>query len=111
MKNNDTYPFLPKPLQINEETIRGKLYIEGSLEYNRLSFRFVFDKPEETAPLEITIQTTDKTYHCRLLIREEGAVRTPFFNPAFYPGRKFTVSAVETLANFNKKTEQNNGDI
>jgi hypothetical protein len=107
MKIIEPYPLIPMPFPINGP-VHGELYINGSLEYNCLSFRFVFNNPEEFSPLAVNVRAAGKNYTFYCLIRENingvFSVKTPLFQSPFYLGDMFTVTAVEGLVKLETKT-------
>ncbi|GHV05956.1 hypothetical protein FACS189485_13730 [Spirochaetia bacterium] len=102
METIEHYPLIPRPLPIDCGNVRGKLYIRGRLEGNSFSLCFVFNDPQELAPLIITVRAAGKDHTFSCLIRKEidgiASVETPFFQSPFYLGEKFEITAVEALA-------------
>jgi hypothetical protein len=105
MNHDFLYPLVPRPLQVDTGLVRGKLFIEGSLEYNYVTFRFRFTDPKETAPLAVSVQAANRTYlyYCTIRDCKSPEVRTPGVHPVFSIGRQFSVSGVVPLAVFGGK--------
>jgi len=74
---------LPNPLIIRENGICGRLYVDGNLEGNRLLFRFLFDKPEELAPVFLEARIAGKHYRYLLSGRDlaNPMVKSPVLIP------------------------------
>jgi hypothetical protein len=106
MNHDFLYPLVPQPLPVDTGLVRGKLFIEGSLEYNYVTFRFRFTDPKEAAPPAVSVRAANRTYlyYCTIRDGKSPEVRTPVFHPAFSIGRQFTVSGVVPLAAFGGKT-------
>jgi hypothetical protein len=97
----ESYPLVPRPLTVNCRDVRGKLYINGSLEVNCLSLCFAFDDPKDISPLAVSVKAHGKMYTFYCLIRKNArdisSVETPLFQCPFCLSEKFEISAVEAL--------------
>jgi hypothetical protein len=95
------YPLIPRPIEVNTESISGKLYIDGNIAENTVRFHFEFADPLEAAPVFLSIEAAGKQFHSYCIIRDERAVQTPVFHPEFCVGQRFCVKVVEPLARFD----------
>jgi hypothetical protein len=103
MINPVLYPLIPRPLEIRTGALEGKLLIDGSIERNIIRFSFVFTRPQELAPLRISVSAGRQGFRYYCLQRDEktGTTSTPIFEPEFCVGQRFSVTAVEPLAEFS----------
>ena len=99
---------IPRPIVVDTELIRGKLFIEGNPEYNYLRFRFCFNEPEETAPVTVSVMAGGKkyVYNCISRRNAEHEMKTEIFHPEFFIGRQFTVISVDPLVEFGEKAKK-----
>jgi len=74
---------LPGPIVIHENGIEGCLFVDGNLAANRLLLRFLFDKPDEVAPVFMEINIAGKHYRCLLSGRDlsNPMVKSPVLTP------------------------------
>ena len=100
MNHHFLYPLIPQPLPVDTELVRGKLFIEGSMEYNYVTFRFRFTDPQEAAPLVVSVRAADRTYtyYCTIRDCKNPEFRTPVFHPVFNLGQQFSISSIVPLA-------------
>ena len=98
-------PLIPIPIVVDTGLIRGKLFIDGNLEYNYVRFRFCFAEPGETAPIAVSVKVAGKKYVYNCIFRRYAKyeVETEVFHPEFFIGQQFTVIGVDPLVEFNKK--------
>ena len=99
------YPLIPRPIAVETEAVCGELFIEGSLEYNYVRFRFRFAEPKDVAPLAISVSGEGKeyVYYCTIRDYEKHEAETVVFHPKFCVERQFAVTGIEPLAKFEEK--------
>ena len=104
-ENGGIVPLVPQPLDICDNSLCGKLFIEGNIEQNTIRFSFEFSGSAAVAPVVIDIWAEGKTHRCYCVIRDAGrrVMASPVFTPEFCVGQRFTINAVEALARFIPK--------
>lgn len=101
------YPIIPRPIHVDTEHVKGKLLIEGNMEYNYIRLRFCFENVSETAPLAISVEAKGKEYvfNCILMDFEKYEVRTVTFHPEFNINQRFNIVNVDPLVKFVRKEQ------
>jgi len=101
-------PFLttliPRPIFVDTESITGRLYIEGNLEFNYIRFRFCFTEIKETAPVIISVKAINKiySYNCTIYSYQKSEVKTTVFHPEFNINQQFDVISIEPLVKYKQ---------
>jgi len=93
---------IPRPITVETEYIKGKLFVEGNLEHNYIRLRFCFTEPKETAPVAVFIVAANKkfVYNCTINDYLKSEVKTAVFHPEFNISQQFIVSSIEPLVKF-----------
>ena len=104
-QNGGIIPLIPQPLDICDNSLCGKLFIEGNIEQNTIRFSFEFSGSGTVAPVVLDICAAGTTHRCYCAIRDAArpVMASPVFTPEFCVGQQFTINAVETLARFIPK--------
>jgi len=76
-------PLLSNPIVIRENSISGRLFVDGNLEGNRLLFRFLFESHEEIVPVFLETRIAGKYYRYLLSGRDltNPMVKSPVLTP------------------------------
>ena len=100
---------IPRPIQVETDSISGELHIDGNIERNTVQFRFRFHNTMETAPVCLTIAASGKTYryYCTIQEKKYKEIVTPVFCPEFSVCQCFCLKKVETLVTFFPKNQKN----
>ena len=96
---------LPGPIVIHENGVEGRLFVDGNLAANRLLFRFLFDKPDEVAPVFLEIRITGKHYRYLLSGRDltNPMVKSPVLTPDTSITDGLEILSVSPLVSVSKK--------
>jgi len=99
---------LPGPIAIKENGIAGRLFIDGNLGDNRLLFRFLFDRPDEVAPVFLDIRIAGKHYRYLLSGRDltNPMVKSPVLTPDTGIAAGFEILGVSPFVSIVKKEQE-----
>jgi hypothetical protein len=96
---------LPGPVEFRENGISGRLFVDGNLKENCILFRFLFDKPEELAPVFLEIRIAGKYYRYLLSGRDltNPMVKSPVLTPDAAIAEGLEILSVRPLVSAPKK--------
>ena len=77
------FRLMSKPITIRENDVSGHLFVDGNIEGNRLLFRFLFDNPDEVAPVFMETRIAGQRF--RYLLAGRDITNPMVKSPVLFP--------------------------